>query len=255
MPDYALVVPGLDGYQDLLRGVAPDLLPGLKPLYFDHMQDDASGGVDGMADRAVGLLDELVGPDTPAVVIGESFGGTVALTIARRHPHRVRGLVLLSTFGWYPEPHRRGASTGLKLWDLVGDGLALSVLKVARVLGLASQLGLPVRIDLLRSYLTWQLPDLATYRRRIELVLEFDARPWLHQVQVPTLVVSSHSDPVVPVTAGRELVAGLPKADYFQLHVSHLPHITRAREVGTVITHWLASACSPLVGEAAPSRA
>jgi pimeloyl-ACP methyl ester carboxylesterase len=55
-----------------------------EPLQITREQD---------ADDAAGLLGAL-GAE-PAVVIGRSYGGDVALELARRHPHRVRALVLL----------------------------------------------------------------------------------------------------------------------------------------------------------------
>ena len=45
------------------------------------------------ADDAAGLLDALA--RAPAVVIGRSYGGAVAIDLALRHPERVRALVLL----------------------------------------------------------------------------------------------------------------------------------------------------------------
>jgi pimeloyl-ACP methyl ester carboxylesterase len=45
------------------------------------------------ADDAAALLETLKAP--PAVVIGRSYGGTVALDLALRHPERVRALVVL----------------------------------------------------------------------------------------------------------------------------------------------------------------
>ena len=45
------------------------------------------------ADDAAALLDALGA--TPAVVIGRSYGGEIAIDLALRHPERVRGLVLL----------------------------------------------------------------------------------------------------------------------------------------------------------------
>jgi pimeloyl-ACP methyl ester carboxylesterase len=45
------------------------------------------------ADDAAALLDALAA--TPAVVIGRSYGGTVATDLALRHPDRVRALVVL----------------------------------------------------------------------------------------------------------------------------------------------------------------
>jgi pimeloyl-ACP methyl ester carboxylesterase len=48
---------------------------------------------EGDADDAAALLDAL--DAAPAVVVGRSYGGDVALELARRHPDRVRALVLL----------------------------------------------------------------------------------------------------------------------------------------------------------------
>jgi pimeloyl-ACP methyl ester carboxylesterase len=45
------------------------------------------------ADDAAGLLDALAA--APAVVIGRSYGGAVAIDLALRYPDRVRALVLL----------------------------------------------------------------------------------------------------------------------------------------------------------------
>lgn len=54
----------------------------------------------GQADALAGLLDTL-GIDR-VVVVGHSFGGSVALGLALEHPHRVAGLVLLApaAFPW-----------------------------------------------------------------------------------------------------------------------------------------------------------
>src|SRR5947209_4503250 len=95
-----LVIPGLDGDPRLLRSAAADLFSAFRPLWFDHSLDDLSGGLDGVADRALALLDADDEADQPAYVCGESFGSTVALSLAHRYPERVRGLILLSAFGW-----------------------------------------------------------------------------------------------------------------------------------------------------------
>lgn len=54
--------------------------------------DRTSVGV--QADDAAALLERLA-PDTPALVIGRSYGGAVAVELALRHPDRVRALALL----------------------------------------------------------------------------------------------------------------------------------------------------------------
>ena len=73
----------------------------MRVLAFDHRHDAVAGGVEGLAERALAVLDNDRDPDAPALVCGESFGATAALTLARCYPGRVRGLLLLSAFDWY----------------------------------------------------------------------------------------------------------------------------------------------------------
>lgn len=73
------------------RVVAPDLR--------GYGTSDVTPGVvtlDAFADDLAGLLDAL-GVDA-AVVVGLSMGGQIAMEFARRHPARLRGLVLAATF-------------------------------------------------------------------------------------------------------------------------------------------------------------
>src|SRR5689334_9331288 len=93
-----LVIPGLNGHPGLLMRAAPTLFPRWPAFAFNHHVDVAPGGVEGLAERALALIE----PDERVVVCGESFGGTIALTLARMAPERVRGLILFSTFGWHP---------------------------------------------------------------------------------------------------------------------------------------------------------
>jgi len=62
---------------------------GRSPRFTDHELAAHPGDV--MVDDAVTILEQL---DTPAVVVGHSLGGAVALTAAVRRPELVRALVL-----------------------------------------------------------------------------------------------------------------------------------------------------------------
>jgi pimeloyl-ACP methyl ester carboxylesterase len=72
---------------------------------------------------AAALLAALT--EEPAIVIGRSFGGWVALELALRHPDRVRGLALL-------EPDAPGLSPAADAWVA---GLADRLRRVAAALG------------------------------------------------------------------------------------------------------------------------
>jgi esterase len=68
------------------------------------------------ADDAAALLDALAA--TPAIVIGRSYGGTVASDLALRYPDRVRALVLLE-----PDAPRELAPAAAEWVDALGDRL------------------------------------------------------------------------------------------------------------------------------------
>jgi esterase len=68
------------------------------------------------ADDAAALLDALAA--TPAVVIGRSYGGTVAIDLALRYPDRVRALVLLE-----PDGPREFAPAAVKWVEALEDRL------------------------------------------------------------------------------------------------------------------------------------
>jgi pimeloyl-ACP methyl ester carboxylesterase len=234
-----LVIPGLDGDPGLLVSAAPALFEGFRPIWFDHRLDDVSGGVDGLAERALAMLDADDEGDAPAYVCGESFGSTVALTLAHRYSDRVRGLVLLSAFGWYPRLPAWSARLGLLLWRVLGDRLTRRILEVWRPLGLPGALGLGCPKDIRQAYLTQQVVHLPGYRGKCEIAIAFDARPWLSSIACPAFVLVGTWDPVVPTRAGVHLAKHMPNAHLVRLPGSHLVHVRRAGQVGGLLKDWL----------------
>jgi pimeloyl-ACP methyl ester carboxylesterase len=88
--NWRLVLPALSGQY---RVLAPDMAG----FGFSERPDNAQYGVDLWAEQVVGLLDAL---DVPkASVVGNSFGGAIALRMATRHPERVDKLVLMGSMG------------------------------------------------------------------------------------------------------------------------------------------------------------
>jgi pimeloyl-ACP methyl ester carboxylesterase len=234
-----LVIPGLNGHPGMLMEWSAEVFPGLRPLAFDHRFDDADGGVEGLAERALAVLDRDASGAAPAYVCGESFGGTVALQIARRHPERVRGLLLFSTFGNYPALATRGGEAGLALWRFLGPRAGDRMFLAGRPFSVPGQLGFRFSRQVARAYLTRPAAHLPAYRNKCALSLRFDARPWLGEIICPALVLAGTWDPVVPIAAGRDLARRLPNARFRQLPGGHLVHLVRARETGRLVARWI----------------
>ena len=240
-----LIIPGLDGDPGLLRSAEAALFRAFRPVWFDHRLDTAAGGVEGLAERALAVLDADAERDAPAFVCGESFGGTVALTLARTAPHRVRGLILLSTFGCYPSLSSWSGRLGLLIWRLLGDRLARLVLNVWRPVGAPGALGFGCPTDIRAAYLKQEPLHLPGYRGKCEISLAFDARGWLASLTCPAFVLVGSWDPVVPTRAGVDLARRLPNARLVRLPGTHLVHVVRAQQVGDRLADWLAE-----IGEA-----
>lgn len=75
------------------RAVAPDM----SGFGFSERPKDGRYTVDRWVDQVVGLLDALGMPR--AHLVGNSFGGAIALHVADRHPQRIDRLVLMGSVG------------------------------------------------------------------------------------------------------------------------------------------------------------
>ena len=87
---------GTGTYRAVYADVADALGDGYRSIRYDRRGFAASGGQAGSwsqhVDDVAALIDALVG--APAIVIGNSGGGVIALEVARQHPEQVRALVL-----------------------------------------------------------------------------------------------------------------------------------------------------------------
>lgn len=88
--NWRLVMPALS---ERLRVIAPDMVG----FGFSERPADVRYDLDTWVAQAIGVLDAL-GLEQ-ADVVGNSFGGALALAMAIRHPQRVRRLVLMGSVG------------------------------------------------------------------------------------------------------------------------------------------------------------
>jgi pimeloyl-ACP methyl ester carboxylesterase len=177
-----------------------------------------------LADRAVGLLDEL--EVERAHVLGVSMGGVIAQLVYHRHPHRVRSLILADTNpggGGLPEPERSARVQGrLEALERLGPrGMA-----EARAPHL---LGPDAPADLLKE-VTEIMAEVrpAGYRAAAIALGQTDLTALLETIDVPTLVIHGEHDTVVPPDTGRFLAENIPGARLVLIpnagHVSNQEH-------------------------------
>jgi 3-oxoadipate enol-lactonase len=166
------------------------------------------GGLAGVADRMAEAVKDGAGGDE-AIVLGNGYGGFVALQMAIRHPEVATKHVL--------------ADCGAAFSD-IGREAFRNMAAASRAKGLSAITDVAMR-RLFAPEFQEAHPDLMRDRRAAFLrtdpdvlqaacaaLAELDLRPQLGKVKVPVLVLVGEHDEATPPPMSHELAAGLPQA-------------------------------------------
>ncbi|WP_299444951.1 alpha/beta fold hydrolase [uncultured Phycicoccus sp.] len=178
---------------------------------------------DHVADAAA-LLHALTA--TPALVVGRSTGGLVALRLAQQHPGLVRGLVLLepAVFPVHPAARHWGAELRERVVAAVAaDASRAGEAVFVEALGQAGWDSLPGEV---RAVMVAAGPAVLAELRGQGLDLSAD--PWapddatLGAIKVPTLLVAAQDSPEPLRAVVDRLAAALPRAEHGAAAGGHL---------------------------------
>lgn len=209
---------GFDGEMNFHR-VAEPLAEHFRVVIPDHRNHGKSDWIRGrfevadLADELAGVLDAI--GVSRATFFGYSLGGMVVQELARRHPARVKRLILGATAARPVGRLRVPARIGMWL----GRGAArFSTREIAE-----ASARLMMRIGALdpRNH-RWMLA--ALLRRDPTLFYEaghaawrFDSRSWVGKLKQPATIVVTGRDLIVLPAAQRELVSLMPNAEVVEL--------------------------------------
>ena len=157
-----------------------------------------------------------------AIVVGYSMGGLVAQLLWRHHRPLVAGLVLCAT----ARNFRGSREEGLMSLSLTGFTRAMRFNPFLPLMGsgvLASAILGQVHDPTLRSWAHSEMErtSLATTSDAFDEVARFTSHQWIGEVDVPTAVLITLADHVVPVSRQRRLAAAIPGAGVHQLEGDH----------------------------------
>jgi 3-oxoadipate enol-lactonase len=167
-----------------------------------------TGGLAEVADRMAEALKEAAGGDE-TIVLGNGYGGFVALQMAIRHPAVASKLILADCGAAFSEEGRQ-AFRNMAAASKAKGLSAITDVAMRRLFAPEFQAGHP---DLMRDRREAFLKtDPEVFQAACAALAELDLRPELAKVKVPVLVLVGEQDEATPLPMSRELAALLPDA-------------------------------------------
>ncbi len=221
-----VLLPGMDGtgilFEPFLQALPPELpvrvmvYPGDEPLGYEEIES---------------FVRATLPEQGPVVLLGESFSGPVATSLAAKLAGRVSGLILCCTFVQNPRP-------------------MLSMFKP--LANLVSPKAVPIRLTawlLLGSFATPQLRALlqralarvspSVLRARLNAVLTAKASSALAAVTVPVLYIQATQDALVPASAARLAMEACPAMKVIAIRGPHCLLQAAPAEAAALVTEFV----------------
>ncbi|WP_213454346.1 alpha/beta fold hydrolase [Rhizomonospora bruguierae] len=195
--------------------------------------DGAPFSIDDMADDVVALLDGL--GFERAHVVGMSMGGSVAISLAARHPGRVDRLLLADTTAWYGE---QAAAT----WNERADRVLATTradqipFQVDRWFTDAFRRTHPERVR--EAVAVFLATNSAAHAQACRAMGAMDNREVLPRIAAPTLAVAGEEDYATPPSMGEYAAEHVADGRALTLAgLRHLSLIERPELDGLVAAH------------------
>ena len=195
-----VLVSGMDGTGKLFYRQVPMLARSYRVATY-ALRDSATTMEELVADLA-GVVDAVAPKARRATIVGESFGGALALTFALTRPAQVDRLVIINSFPHFtPQIRLRLARAGLR-------ALPWGAMRLIRRLT-ASRLHSrhTHRIEIRRFMELTASASRDGYCNRLHALTRYDVRYRLQDIRVPTLFLASDQDHLVPSVAQAHYMA------------------------------------------------
>jgi pimeloyl-ACP methyl ester carboxylesterase len=193
-----------------------------------------------LADDGALLLDHLgLGQ---AVVAGCSMGGYAVFALVRRHPDRVRSLVLMNTRA-APDTAEGRANRALLAEKVLKEGAAAAAdAFLPRLLGDTTRRERPELVESIRARIL-RNPLRGIANALLGMGGRADSTPTLREIRVPTLVVGGAEDAFSPPAEVEALARGIAGARHVILPGSgHLPSLEAPAALNAALREFLREA-------------
>jgi len=218
---------------------AADLLPHFQILRYDtrgHGASDASAGEYSveLLGRDILAVADLLNADKFAFC-GLSLGGAIGQWVAAHVSDRLTKLVLANTSPQFTP--RSNWETRIKM---VGEGGMSSVVDIAmqRFFSAETLARNEIYTGSIKSIFLGTDP--VGYLGCCAALRDFDSRPWLSQIRMPTLIITGDRDVSTPWDGhGETLASQIPGAQSLRLPAAHLSNLERPRSFTAALLGFL----------------
>jgi pimeloyl-ACP methyl ester carboxylesterase len=208
-PTIALVLlPGMDGSGEQFKPLIDALGPAINCIVVRYPAATPVG-----YDELEAIARAALPHDKPFILLGESFSGPIAVSIAASMPPQLKGMVLSCTFVRNPRPlfSRSG-----KLVNLLPLAHIPNALKSRLFLGSFATVKLRAMMKQALSQASG-----ATLRARLKTVLAVDVRAELGRIEIPILYLRAARDRVVPRSASELILRLAPHVRLVEFDAPH----------------------------------
>lgn len=219
-----VLLPGLDGTGRLLAAFARALGPAGRARAVAY-PPDVELSYEDLAGR---VRREL--PRGPFVLVGESFGGPLAVMVAASGPPGLAGVVLCATFARPPVAVPSPLAALARFVLVRGAPKAL----VARAL--LGRSATPALRDELAAAIAAVSP--VVLRARLGAIVRVDVRPMLARVAVPLLYLRASRDRVVLRASGDAILRAAPRTTIVEIDGPHLLLQAAPDACATAVLRW-----------------
>ncbi|HXG92095.1 MAG TPA: alpha/beta hydrolase [Blastocatellia bacterium] len=185
-----IYIAGLDGTGELLFKQISELARSYRVVTF-RSRDSGRFTYEDLTDDVAAIIRQS--KETRAIILGESFGGTVAMMFALRYPQMVERLVVVNSFPRF----RKRLKIRLAAW--LASVLPFRLLWPVRFAACALGLHLDgvSRDDRRRFFKAIRTVKKEGYARRLQLIAELNIEDRLSEIEAPTLFIAGEKDLLV----------------------------------------------------------
>jgi pimeloyl-[acyl-carrier protein] methyl ester esterase len=202
-----VLLPGMDGTGELFHPLLQALGSNQPVLVVTYPTTELLGYVELEA-----MVRALL-PTGPYVLLGESFSGPIAISIAATSPPGLTGLILSCSFASSPRALATAAAPALSLPLPMPPSLAVAAALLGRFAN-------PGRRSMLKQSLA--KVSASVLRHRLAAALRVNVFAKLQQLKVPVLYIQASQDWLVPPSAAKAIVSALPSTQVTRVNGPHL---------------------------------